>query len=324
MKVLIDHMNYVYISFNMAIRELKEKGIEEFTQENVGLFYHTLFNGYNKLFKTYGQLIICHEGRGSLDWRREIYPDYKRNRDASKGEESYKILKGTFNEIEKILEYYPCKQIKVDGAEADDVIFALATHYAEQGEEVLIISTDGDLAQILDYGDTISIYNPVRKKYAEKKYEELVKYKAIVGDKSDNIPGLYRIGDKTFEKMMEDRALFNEKMKGDNLAIYEKFLKIVDLAKFPAEKHEAAVKMSESTEYNTFNIGNIEHFYFDQGMQDHLTRWGRDSADIVEVLRNKGVAIEGFMENPISDGSSGTELKNSTDEDLDSILEEFV
>ena len=81
MKVLVDHMNYVYISFNMARRELKEKGIEEFTEEHIGLFYHTLFNGYNKMFKTYGQLIIAHEGHGSLDWRRKIYPDYKRNRD---------------------------------------------------------------------------------------------------------------------------------------------------------------------------------------------------------------------------------------------------
>ena len=322
MKVLIDHMNFVYISFNMAKRELRERGVEEFTEEHIGFFYHTLFNGYNLLFKTYGQLIIAHEGRGSLDWRREIYPEYKRNRDKGKKDPSYAVLKGTFDKIEEILSYYPCKQIKVDGAEADDVIFALARHFGAQGEEVLIISTDGDLAQIMDYEGNISVYNPVRKKYAEKKFDELVKYKAIVGDKSDNIPGLYRIGDKTFLKMLEDKKLWNEKMKGDNLAIYEKFLKIVDLARFPADKHEAAIKMYEDTKYSEFSVGNIEHFYFDMGMEDHLHRWGRDSGDIMEtLLENGAVAFNDFVNN---DQPATSGITNSTDEELDDILGEFI
>lgn len=325
MKVLVDHMNYVYISFNMARRELKEKGIEEFTEDNVGLFYHTLFNGYNKMFKTYGQMIICHEGMGSLDWRREIYPEYKRNRDEGKKDPSYRILKNTFSEIEKVLSYYPCKQIKVDRAEADDVIFALAKYLSEQGEEVLIISTDGDLAQILDYGDNISIYNPVKKKYAMKKFDELVKYKAIVGDRSDNIPGLYRIGDKTFEKMLADKKLWNEKMKGDNLEIYEKFLKIVDLAAFPSDRHEEAIEQYNSMDYSDFSIGNIEHFYYDNAMQDHLGRWGRDSGEIMETLAEEGIKVKGFMDMEQNTPRENPESpQNSTDKEMDDILEEFI
>jgi len=322
MKVLIDHMNFVYISFNMAKKELRDRGVEEFTEEHIGFFYHNLFNGYNRLFKTYGQLIIAHEGRGSLDWRRNIYPEYKRNRDEGKKDPAYHVLKGTFDEIEKVLSYYPCKQIKVEGAEADDVIFALARYFSEQGEEVLIISTDGDLAQIIDYGENISIYNPVRKKFAVKKFDELVKYKAIVGDKSDNIPGLYRVGDKTFLKMLDDKKLWNEKMKGDNLAIYEKFLKIVDLAEFPADRHEEAIKVYENTDYSEFSIGNIEHFYYDNAMQDHMSRWGRDSGEITEKLLEDGIKIKGFMENPETTSSEG--ISNSTDEELDEILGEFI
>lgn len=323
MKVLVDHMNFVFISFNMAKRELKERGVEEFTEEHIGFFYHTLFNGYNRLFKTYGQLIICHEGKGSLDWRRSIYPEYKRNRDEGKKDPSYLVLKGTFDKIEEVLNYYPCKQIRVDGAEADDVIYALARHYGEQGEDVLIISTDGDLAQIMDYSDTISVYNPVKKNFAKKKFDELVKYKAIVGDKSDNIPGLYRIGDKTFLKMLEDRKLWNEKMKGDNLDIYEKFLKIVDLTAFPKDKHEEAVRLCEETDYSQFSIGNIEHFFYDNAMQDHLTRWGRDSGEIVELLVSNGIEVKGFdFSSPKADGSKV--VSNSTDEELDDILGEFI
>lgn len=322
MKVLVDHMNFVYISFHMARRELKGRGIDEFTEEHIGFFYHTLFNKYNFLFKTYGQVIICHEGKGSLDWRREIYPEYKRNRDQSKKDPSHAVLKASFDVIEEVLESYPCKQIKVDRAEADDVIFALAKHYGEQGEEVLIISTDGDLAQLLDYSDTISIYNPVKKMFAEKK-NEIVKYKAIVGDRSDNIPGVYRVGEKTFEKMLEDKQLWNEKLKGDNYDVYQKFLKIVDLNAFPKDRYEEAIKQESETEYNSFDIGKIEYFYFENAMADHISRWGRNSGDIMEKLVDNGIKVKLFEDMAVDVDVSPT-ISNSTDDELDDILGEFI
>ena len=43
MKVLLDNMNYVFICFHIARKALKDKGIEEFTEEHLGFFYHTLF-----------------------------------------------------------------------------------------------------------------------------------------------------------------------------------------------------------------------------------------------------------------------------------------
>lgn len=321
MKILIDHMNFLFISFHMARKELHDRGIEEFTEDHVGFFYHTLFNKYNHLFKTYGQAIICHEGMGSLDWRRSIYPDYKRNRDEGKKDPSYLVLKNTFNKIEEILSYYPCKQIKVDGAEADDVIFALARHYGTQGENVVVITTDGDLAQVMDYSDTISVYNPIKKVFVTKK-PNLVQSKAIIGDKSDNIPGLHRIGEKTFEKMLEDKKLWNEKMKGDNYEIYQKFLKIVDLNLFPREIHDKIIEIEKEIEYNTFDIGKIEYFFFENKMEDHLSRWGNDSGEIIAQLVEHGIKVKGFMENPTKIDSK--QIANSTDEELDDILSEFI
>ncbi len=318
MVVLIDHLNFVFIAFHLARAELKTKGIDDFTEEHVGFFYHILFNKYNQLFKTYGQVIICHEGNGSLDWRRSIYPDYKRNRDPSKQEPWYLVLKNTFDKIEEVLSYYPCKQIKVDGMEADDVIYALAKHYGEKGEEVVIVSTDGDLAQILDISDTISIYNTMKKTFSSKK-PDIVKQKAIVGDPSDNIPGLYRIGIKTFEKMMEDKKLWNEKMKGDNYNTYQKFLKIVDLSVFPEEYHDSVLLMEKETEYNTFDTGKVEFFFYENKMGDNISRWGDNSGEIIEKLVEGGIKVKGFMENPAP--SKKTNLK---DKELDDILSEFI
>ncbi len=318
MKVLVDHLNFVFIAFHLARAELKMKGIDDFTEEHVGFFYHILFNKYNQLFKTYGQVIICHEGKSSLDWRRSIYPDYKRNRDQSKQEPWYLVLKNTFDKIEEVLSYYPCKQIKVDNTEADDVIYALAKHYGEQGEEVTIISTDGDLAQILDISDTISIYNTMKKTFTSKK-PNIIKQKAIVGDPSDNIPGLYRIGIKTFEKMLEDKKLWNEKMKGDNYDTYQKFLKIVDLSVIPKEYHENVLLMEKELEYKTFDIGKIEYFFFENNMQDNISRWGDNSGEIIEKLVESGIKVKGFMEAPIK-----TKTMNSKDKELDDILSEFI
>lgn len=322
MVVLVDHMNFLFISFHAARRELEKRGITEFTEEHIGFFYHTLFNKYNHLFKTYGKAILCHEGKDSLKYRREIFPEYKRNRDASKKDDSYLTLKSTFESIEDVLSNYPCKQIKVDGTEADDVMYILTKKYPDLGEDVTVVSTDGDMVQLLDYSHKISVYNSIKSIFVDKK-ERVIDYKAIVGDPSDGIPGLYRVGKKTFEKMLLDKKLWNEKMKGGNYETYQKFLKIIDLSKYPSEIHDRILKEESETEYSDFDIGKIEYFFFENTMQDHIMRWGRDSGDIMESLReDDNIKIKGFMENP--EPTSDSQLKNSTDDELDDILKEFI
>lgn len=332
MKVLLDELNFVFIAYNMAQKQLKDNalmsgkitGAEPFilSEEDVPFCYHVLFNKFNHLFKTYGQVIICHEGKGSTDWRRNIFPEYKRNRDAGKAEDSYKILKATFPKIEEILNYYPTKQIKVDGCEADDCIFALSTYFANNGEEVLIISSDGDLAQTMNFSDKIQVYNPVKRTYHEKD-PDLVMRKAIVGDASDNIPGLYRVGPKTFEKMMLDKALFAEKMKGENREIFERFKKIVDLSVFPKEKHEEIIKQYEEKPWNEFKIGLIESFYYDNKMPDHLSRWGRESSEILERLVEDGNASNTMFSIKIDSNKSKFIDDSEEAKAMDDILNEF-
>lgn len=313
-------MNFVYMAFNVAKTQLRMKGVDEFTEEHLGFLYHTLFNKYNHVFATYGQLIICHEGKGSLDWRREIYPDYKRNRDKGKADPSYAVLKSSFQVIEDLLDLYPCKQIKVKGAEADDNIYAIARKYGEMGEDVVILSSDGDLAQILDYSDTISLYSPVKKVFSDKK-PRIVDFKAIVGDPSDNIPGVYRLGKKTFEKMIEDRTVWNEKLKGDNHKVYEKFLQIVDLEVFPKECHDEAIRQVEELPFNEFNTGQIELFFYENDMMDQLTRWGNTQRGITETLLETGVKVIDFEKS--STPVTSDAMNDTTEDELSDILSEF-
>ncbi len=319
-KVLIDHMNFLFISYHMARRQLKEEyGKDEILAEDIGFFYHIFFNKYNYLFKTYGNLIICHEGMGSLDWRRSIYSDYKRNRDKSKQEQSYLDLKKTFSIIEGVLDLYPTKQIKVDGMEADDVMYAIAMHEAAKGEEVLVISTDKDMIQLKNKFDSIDVYSPIKRLYYEKQ-ENIVMEKAVCGDASDNIPGLYRVGPKTLEKMLVDKDLWRKKMANGNKEIYESFTKIIDLSLFPADKHAEAVKQYEEMEYNLFDPNQIELFYFEQKLQDHLTRWGSEAGDIIDELTNQGIKTKSF--NPFK--NTIVSMEADVDTDVDDFLKDFI
>lgn len=255
----------------MVKKTLKEEqGREEFLEEDIPFYYHTFFTFFNKINREYRDIIACWEGPASLEWRRSIFPDYKRNRDESKNEEGYKTLLEAVKTLKKVLNNYPIKQLSVRGAEADDVIFTLAM--ALDGDHT-IISTDGDFAQILNYKPNIIIYNPIRKTVAApNKY--ILEEKAIIGDKSDNIGGLYRIGEKTFEKMMEDEALYNKVMnKDNNKAIFEEFMKIVDLRRIPEELKNNIIKANEETPFNVMDRESIEEFYFDNRLKELLMSW---------------------------------------------------
>jgi len=320
LKVLIDHMNYLFIGYHSARRSFKEEtGKDEILMEDMGFFYHMLFKNYNYLFKDYGNLIICHEGKGSLDWRRNIYDDYKRNRDKSKQEQSYLDLKQTFSVIEKQLDYYPTKQIKVDGMEADDVMFALACEFASKGEDVTVISTDKDMIQLKNYYDNIDVYNSIKKTFYNKS-ENIVMEKAICGDSSDNIPGLYRVGPKTLEKMLVDKDLWRKKMAGGNKEIYETFSQIVDLSAFPKEKHEEAVKQFYDKKYNLFDPNQIELFYYENKMADHLSRWGREAGDIIDTLVSQGYKTANY--DPFKNTDVSVEAEVNTE--VDDFLQDFV
>lgn len=280
--VLLDSTNVYFISFNVAKRLVLEEKGREFQEEDIPFFFHILFNKLNKIFTTYGKIVICNEGVRSLEWRRNIYPEYKRNRDASKKEDTYKVFKSCLNKIDEIMKFLPIKFMKVDEAEADDVIFALASKYHDK-EETLVISSDGDLAQIRLFYPTVKIYNPIKALFVEP-HKYLVESKAIVGDASDNIPGIPRIGVKTFEKMMEDQSIFRDKMKGDNKKIYETFLSIVDLRRFPFK--DKILDIESKIEFNKFQPENVELFFFENRMKELLSSWGRVSGNIELALRN--------------------------------------
>ena len=104
-------------------------------------------------------------------------------------------------------------------------MYGLATYFADNDEDVTVITSDRDMVQLLNYSDKIKVFNPIRKEFREKQ-PNLILEKAIVGDSSDNIPGVPRIGEKTYAKMVIDKNLMTEKTKGFE-TIFQKYVSIL-------------------------------------------------------------------------------------------------
>ncbi len=137
--------------------------------------------------------------KGGRTFRHEAYPDYKKNRKPMPDE-----LKAQIPLILDILEARGIRILEQEGVEADDVLGTIAKRASEKGMEVVIVTRDKDLHQLL--GPRVRIYDPRtdtiqdaddfrRTKGIEPaRFPDLI---GLAGDTSDNIPGVPGIGEKT-------------------------------------------------------------------------------------------------------------------------------
>ena len=136
-------------------------------------------------------------------FRDVIYPEYKGTRAKMPDD-----LRPQMERIRQIVDSFNIPRLEMEGYEADDILGSLARHLASQGYGVKIITGDRDLLQLVT--DRIVVNLPGRTIAEAKDYwpkdvtevfgvqpEQVVDYKALVGDKSDNIPGVAGIGEKT-------------------------------------------------------------------------------------------------------------------------------
>jgi DNA polymerase-1 len=116
-------------------------------------------------------------------------------------------LRPQVGRVRALLDAFRIPVVEVPGFEADDVVGALATQGAAQGVDVVILTLDNDMVQLIDGPVRVQMYRPYQRDYVM--YDEaavrdrwgfgprqIVDYKALVGDVSDNIPGVKGIGEK--------------------------------------------------------------------------------------------------------------------------------
>jgi len=161
--------------------------------------------------------IIVFDGRGGSKRRRKLYPDYKENRrhmvrlnrtyDFKDKEDEDRAMRWQLLALAHILTCLPVTVLAPPNVEADDVIAYTANLIQERGGKAIIMSTDKDFLQLIS--DHIDVWNPIKKKlyHTEQVLEEygihphnFAIYRALDGDKSDNIPGVKGVGLKTLIK----------------------------------------------------------------------------------------------------------------------------
>jgi 5'-3' exonuclease len=137
-------------------------------------------------------------------YRNEIYPEYKANRDPAPEE-----LKRQFKWARAMAESMGLSCFADPRYEADDLIGTLASHWRERGHPICLITSDKDLAQLVDKNDTWWDFTRNRKlgraKIKEKFGvfpEQIADYLALTGDSVDNIPGVPGVGPKSASALL--------------------------------------------------------------------------------------------------------------------------
>lgn len=189
--------------------------------------YPTVFNFFRSLRPlvekfTPDDVYFVLEGRPKK--RLEMSPEYKGQR-TYHNKDNFSIQRKII--ISLLKEYFPFNVIRHPDYECDDVINYLA-EIEHINDEVTIISSDTDFIQTIS--DSVSLFNPVSKKFIEAVQYDYVSHKALTGDKSDNIEGFLGIGQKKAEKLLkEENALESFLQKEGNK---EKFDHNYEMIKF--------------------------------------------------------------------------------------------
>ncbi len=143
-------------------------------------------------------LAVCFDKDGSAE-RTELYADYKAHRDATP-----EPIKIAIPYIQDILRAMHIPVVVLPGCEADDVIGTLAKQAEKEGYQTFMVTPDKDFAQLVS--ENIFMYRParmgngieilgipeVKEKFGVERPEQVIDFLGMMGDASDNIPGLTR------------------------------------------------------------------------------------------------------------------------------------
>jgi DNA polymerase I len=204
--VLVDGSSYVYRAFHALPPLTNSRG------EPTGAV-HGVMNMLLKFVKDYQpQCIAVVFDASGKTFRDELFAEYKANRPPMPND-----LRSQIQPLLEIIKAQGLPILRIEGVEADDVIGTLACRASKAGKSVLISTGDKDMAQLVD--GSITLINTMSnstldREGVKKKFdvfpEQIIDYLALVGDSSDNIPGIEKVGPKTAAKWLNQYQTLNE------------------------------------------------------------------------------------------------------------------
>ena len=202
--LLVDGSSYLYRAYHVP-------NLQQLTNsrgEPTGAVYGVT-NMLRSLIKEYQPqlMAVVFDARGKT-FRHQLYSDYKANRPSMPEE-----LAAQVKPLHALVRAMGLPLLQVPDVEADDVIGTLAREAARLGMETVISTGDKDMAQLVD--DHVTLVNTMSRTTldstaVEEKFgvtpSQIVDYLALIGDSSDNIPGVPKVGPKTAAKWLADHG----------------------------------------------------------------------------------------------------------------------
>ncbi|WP_139491689.1 DNA polymerase I [Brevibacillus dissolubilis] len=202
--VLIDGNSIAYRAF-FALPDLTTSG---------GLHTNAVLGFTTMLMRVLDELKPTHVlvafDAGKVVFRHTEYTDYKGGREKTPNE-----LREQFPLLHQLLDAYSIKRYQIEGYEADDIIGTLTRYADETGVQTTVITGDKDMLQLVSDNVSVSLtrkgiseierYTPkeIEEKYGLKPLQ-IIDLKGLMGDTSDNIPGVPGVGEKTALKLLHE------------------------------------------------------------------------------------------------------------------------
>ncbi len=197
--ILVDGSSYLFRAYHAAPNFTNGEG------QPTGAVYGVI-NMLRSLLKQFetNRIAVIFDAKGKT-FRNDMYPEYKANRPPMPDD-----LRCQIEPLHKLIKAMGLPLISISGVEADDVIGTLASQASKAGIPVLISTGDKDMAQLVD--ENVTLINTMTNvimgpEGVEEKFgvppELIIDYLALMGDTSDNIPGVPGIGDKTARALLQ-------------------------------------------------------------------------------------------------------------------------
>ena len=197
--ILVDGSSYLFRAFHAPPHLTNSAG------EPTGAVYGVV-NMLRSLLKRYkpSHMAVVFDAKGKT-FRSDIYDEYKAHRPPMPDD-----LRTQIEPLHAIVKAMGLPLLCVEGVEADDVIGTLAKQAGDKGRFTLISTGDKDMAQLVNdhvmlintMTDTLLDESGVIEKFGVKP-NQIIDYLALMGDSSDNIPGLPKVGEKTAQAMLQ-------------------------------------------------------------------------------------------------------------------------
>jgi DNA polymerase-1 len=244
--VLVDGSSYLYRAFHALPPLTNSKGLPTGAVKGV-------INMMRRLQKDYpsSTLVVVFDAKGKT-FRDDMYSEYKANRPPMPDE-----LRVQIEPIHQIIDAMGLPMLIIDGVEADDVIGTLAMEASKLNLPVVVSTGDKDIAQLVD--EHITLVNTMtdttldRDGVCEKfgiTPDLIIDYLALLGDKSDNIPGVPGVGEKTALALLQGIGGLD--------SIYDRLDEVAELSFRGAKTTSAKLVENKELAYLSYELATIK------------------------------------------------------------------